>query len=392
MRTNGKAIVLTLFAAVSTFCNCSNQKEDGQAKYIFLMIGDGMSASSVAAAESYLSYKEGKLGGEQLRFTQFPVYGNCTTHSANTRVTCSSAAATAISTGHKTNNYMLCVDPEGNHLKSMTYALKEQGYRIGIASTVPVNHATPAAFYASAESRGDYYNITLQIPESGFDFFAGSGIIDITGSDKDKEALDEILKREGYDVCYGIAELNESDDNDGVLLLEPSQRQKALNYEVKHDEKDDSASDIMQAAIDFLGEEKPFFIMYEGGEIDWAAHDNNLPETIESIKRFDEAITVAYEFYLKHSDETLIVVTADHETGGITLGGKKNSYDLYWENFENREEKGLDVKGVNDETNIGWTSNAHTGGPVPVYAIGKGAERFNGRMDNTDFYKKIVLN
>lgn len=387
MTIKGKAIFGAFLYAASIICGCTRE-ENTQAKYIFLMIGDGMGASHVAATESYLSYKAGKNGGEQLTCTTFPVYGTCTTHSANKHITCSSASGTAIATGVKTNNNMLGVDPEGNPLKSMAYALKEQGYRIGITSSVPVNHATPAAFYANSNSRHDYYSIALQIPASNFDFFAGSALIDRNGADGDKETMDDVLEREGYDVCYGVSELKESSDTDGVVLLSPSQRSRALNYEVKYDEKDDTSAEVLQAAIDFLGENDPFFIMYEGGEIDWAAHSNNLNSTIESIMRFDDAIKVAYEFYLRHPDETLIIVTADHETGGIALGGQAHHYELRWENLD---ADGKDSADVSRDVNIGWTSDTHTGGPVPVFAIGKGAERFSGRMDNTDFYGKIVL-
>ncbi|MCM1178314.1 MAG: alkaline phosphatase [Bacteroides sp.] len=386
MKIKGTSIIGALLSAISIFSSCSNE-ESGQAKYIFVMIGDGMGASHVAAAESYMSYQAGKLGGEQLTFTKFPVYGTCTSYSANKNITCSSASGTAIATGHKTNNNMLGVDPDGKPLKSMAYTLKEQGYRIGITTSVPVNHATPAAFYANSTSRHDYYNIAMQIPESGFDFFAGSGLIDINGSDGQMEPMDEVLEKAGYDVCYGVSELKESTDDDGVVLLAPSQRKKALNYEVKYDEKDDTSAEVLQAAIDFLGDKNPFFIMYEGGEIDWAAHSNDLKSTIESVMKFDDAVKVAYEFYLKHPEETLIIVTADHETGGIALGADAHHYELRWENLSNQ-----DKDGCNREVNIGWTSDTHTGGPVPVFAIGKGAERFGGRIDNTDIYGKIVLN
>jgi len=375
---------------------CQAEKQDRQAKYIFLMIGDGMGATQAAVAESYLSYKAGKLGGEQLCFTQFPVLGTCTTFSADKNITCSSASGTAIATGHKTNNSMLGMDPEGNNLTSMAYLLKEQGYRIGIMSSVPVNHSTPAAFYGHNKDRGDYYSIALEIPQSGFDFFAGSGILQFKGKDNDKEGIDEYLEREGYDVCFGLKELEESEDTDGVVLIPASQKKEsALNYEIEHDEEDYRLCDVMSAAIDFLGDEQPFFIMCEGGEIDWAAHDNNVKEMVDATLRFDEAVRTAYEFYLKHPDETLIVVTADHETGGVTIGANKGK-NINWEGIEkafsaDQKYNSHDKREIGTENNIGWTTFDHTGGPVPVYAIGAGAERFSGRMDNTDIIKKIVL-
>ena len=149
------------------------RKADKPAKYIFVMIGDGMGAAQVAAAESYLSYKAGRLGGEQLTFTGFPVLGLCTTYSADSNITDSAASGTAIATGNKTDNHYLGVAPDGSPLKSMAYTLHEKGYNVGIMSSVPVNHATPGAFYAHQEDRGNYYEISLEIPESGFEFFAG---------------------------------------------------------------------------------------------------------------------------------------------------------------------------------------------------------------------------
>ncbi len=244
------AISLIAAASLSSGC-CSKETPDRQAKYIFVMIGDGMGATQAAVAESYLSYKAGKLGGEQLCFTQFPVLGTCTTFSADKNITCSSASGTAIATGHKTNNNMLGVDPEGNSLKSMAYTLKEQGYRIGIMSSVPVNHATPASFYGHNKNRGDYYNIAREIPESDFDFFAGSGILQFKGKDNDKEGIDEYLEREGYDVCFGLQELKESEDRDGVVLIPASQRKEsAANYEIDRNDEDDYVlRDVVSAAI-----------------------------------------------------------------------------------------------------------------------------------------------
>ncbi len=376
------------------------RKKEKPAKYIFVMIGDGMGATQVAAAESYLSYKAGKLGGEQVTFTRFPVLGLCTTFSANSNITDSAASGTAIATGNKTNNHFLGVAPDGTPLKSMAYAMHEKGYNVGIMSSVPVNHATPGAFYAHRKDRNDYYEISLEIPESNFEFFAGSGILDFNGKKGNLEDIDKVLESKGYDVCYGLGELAESDDESGVVVIPASQKKEAaLNYEIEHDEdpaEEDRLGEVLEAAIDYLGDDEPFFIMCEGGEIDWAAHDNNITEMIDAISRFDEAVAVAYEFYLEHPDETLIVVTADHETGGITIGSDKG-YMVDWNGIENDSlpaDKDMNEKERNRAFsvahNIGWTTFDHTGAPVPVYAIGKGAEKFAGRIDNTDIYGKVV--
>ncbi len=392
------AAIVILAAAGLIFKHQSGQVEkDTPAKYIFVMIGDGMGATQVAAVESYLSYQAGKLGGEQLTFTKFPVLGLCTTFSADRNITDSSASGTAIATGSKTDNGKLGVDPEGNELKSMAYTFKEQGYRIGIMSSVPANHATPASFYGHDMDRGDYYNISLQIPESGFDFIAGSGLLQFNGKNNDQEPIDKVLESKGYDVCFGLDELAASTDEAGVVVVQPSQKNaEALNYEIDRDTefKEDRLGEVLAAAIDYLGDEKPFFIMCEGGEIDWAAHDNNMMTMTDAILRFDEAVKVAYDFYLEHKDETLIIVTADHETGGITIGSGHSSM-IDWAGIEKAYEEAGETsraenRAISTEHNIGWASYGHTGGPVPIYAIGKGAGKFCGRMDNTDIYAKVV--
>ncbi len=171
--------------------------------------------------------------------------------------------------------------------------------------------------------------------------------------------------------------------------MQESAKKEVLNYEIEREAKEDRLGEIMAAAIDFLGDEQPFFIMCEGGEIDWCGHANTTMSMIDAIQRFDEAVAVAYEFYLKHPDETLIVVTADHETGGLALGQK--GYWIDWEGFEKDIKEGVkDSRELSQAHGIGWTSYDHTGAPVPVYAIGKGAERFAGRLDNEDIFGKIV--
>lgn len=390
-----------LVLAIASICLVScKEKAEEPAKYVFLMIGDGMGNSQVAATEAYLSYKAGTLGGEHLSFTQYPVFGLCTTHSANHRVTDSSAAGTAISSGVKTKNGSVGIDAEGNDIESMAAQFHEIGYKVGITSSVPINHATPASFYAHDKRRGNYYKITSQIPESGYEFFSGAGFIDYFGKEGDQEGSADLLDKAGYKVCFGEEEYKQYKNDYEHVVLVPAvcKDDNADNYTIGHIKDDLRLENVMRAAIDFLGDEKPFFIMCEGGEIDWAGHANSTMPLIDAVIRFDEAIQVAYEFYLQHPDETLIVVTADHETGGIALGGPQNKYDVFWDKLEeawDAEEgaykEGLDNTEINRAGNIGWTTTSHTGGAVPVYAIGKGAERFAGMMDNTDLIHKIML-
>ena len=376
---------------------CSAKKKDDTAKYVFLFIGDGMGFHNVALAESYLSYKAGKLGGENLIFTEFPVHGTATTHSANRRVTDSSASGTAIATGIKTNNSVLGKDSEGNNLLSMGYDLQERGYNIAVMSSVPINHATPASFYGRNGSRYSYYEITQDIPGSDFQFFAASGILHYFGKKGDMESSEKMLEDEGINVCFGLEEGKAAVANgDRVLLCQPYNKDKEPdNYHAggKMPEGHIRLSEMLELGLESLGENKPFFIMCEGGDIDWAAHSRKTMPTVFNVLAFNEAITVAYEFYLKHPKETLIVVSADHGTGGVAMTAEPN-----WEGIEKawieagytNELSKSENKKLNEENNFLWPTGSHTGDPVPVYAIGKGAEKFAGRMDNTEFKAKIL--
>lgn len=396
--------LLTILAAFCALTGCANSnanEPEGQAKYIFLFIGDGMGQAQAAVTESYLAYRDGELGGlGRLSFTKFPYLGMATTYSANRNITCSSAAGTALATGFKTNNSVLGKTPDGKDLESFTYRLKEEGYRIGIISNVPVNHATPASFYANAKSRNDYYEISLQIPESGFDYFAGDGFLDFNGKDGSKEDIDRKIESQGYTISYGMEEYEAEKDAARLILCQKDNRKSdSENYVVKHTEEEEiSLKEMVETAIErFSGDGRPFFIMAEGGTIDWAGHNNRTMALTEKVLELDAAVKEAYEFYLKHPDETLIVVTADHETGGLTLGCGKGDV-IKWDKLESAWEAAgkKDITGdeenakLNKSANIGWSTGGHTGIPVPVYAVGNGAEMFSGCYDNTDIPKKIM--
>lgn len=393
------AAAMLIFAATGCGESGNSNTDSGKAKYIFLFIGDGMGANHVATAESYLSYKEGKLGGEQLVFTGFPYYGTATNFSADKHVTCSAASGTAIACGSKTYNSKLGTDVNGEKLRSMAYDLKDDGYKIGIITTVPVNHATPGAFYANVQNRGEYYSVSCQIPDSGFDFFAGSGFIDYRDKDGNARPVDEYIEEKGYKVCYGPEEFQENrTEYDKIVFCQESNRsENADNYVGDGKEAEDATlSQMLEMGMDFIGSDSPFFFMCEGGKIDWTAHENKTMPMVMDMLEFNDAVKVAYDFYLGHPDETLIVVTADHETGGLSLGCGRET--INWEKMEAEWIEGgrknmLDEKKnmeLNKECSIGWTTHSHTGSPVPVFAIGKGAEKFSGRMDNTDIKGKIL--
>lgn len=401
-----KKIILIIAAIAMALSpnSCQEKKtESPRAKYIFLMIGDGMGASHVAVAESYLSAKAGKIGGEQLTMTQFPYYGTCTTHCLDKTITCSAASGTAIASGQKTLYSRLGCDADFNRLESMAFPLKEEGYKIGIMSSVPITHATPAAFYASTPDRGDGYGIMKQIPDSGFDFFGGSGFEDMFGKDGQQLGADKYLEQHGYEVCFGPEEFLAAADTCEriVFCQQKSKAEDAKAYVSEEaDAEDITLAEMLQLAIDYLGDEEPFFIMCEGGDIDWESHSSYTMPMIEKVISFDNAIAVAYEFYKAHPEETLIVVTADHETGGVAIGQGESWSNTFidWikieEEWEKNKEKYLQDSKANREFNeashIGWTTSYHTGGAVPVFSIGKGAEKFMGRIDNADIKGKIL--
>ena len=393
------AIIAAVAFSLITLTSCCNKQDNTRAKYVFLFIGDGMGATHVAAAESYISHKAGKLGGEQLLMTTFPYYGTCTTHSADRNVTCSSAAGTAIACGEKANNGTVGINKDSVKIYSVAHELHKDGYNVGIISTVPLNHATPSAFYAHNVSRGNGYEISQDIPSSEYEYFAGAGFLELKGKEGNDVATDAFLEENGYVVGYGVEEfLSKSEGKEKAIFCQASNKEESAdNYISDAKEAEDvSLAKMLELGMDFIGTEEPFFFMCEGGTIDWAAHDNRTMSMVTDVISFDEAIKVAYEFYLNHKDETLIVVTADHETGGLTLGA--GSTTINWDELE-RQWISTDRKDVTDyDTNrrhnkscsIGWTTGSHTGGAVPVFAIGKGAEKFNGRIDNTDIKGKIL--
>ena len=392
-------ILIAVLIGQVMMTSCNNPTEEAKAKYIFLFIGDGMGHTNVFITESYLSYKAGTFGGEQLTFTTFPYQGDVTNYTAESNITCSAAAGTAIATGYKTRSGFIGVDADTVAHPSIAEILKAEGYRIGIMTSVPMNDATPAVFYAHNSSRGNGYEIAQSIASSGFDFVAGNGFK--KHKNKAGEYIGDYLAENGMKVCYSQEEFKATSKEDRVVMCEPYNKNvEPMTYfaGAPVPEGHMSISQFLENALDKFGED-PFFIMCEGGEIDWAAHAKKTMPTVMTILEFDNAVRKAYEFYLKHPDETLIVVTADHATGGSSVGsGDTHLYSVDWEplvsafeaagctNTLNQE----DNRKLNDASRIGWTTSDHTGDNVPIYAIGKGAEKFCGRMDNTQIKGKIL--
>lgn len=413
---------------------------------------------------------------DSLAFLQFPFKGMQTTHSLSSKVTCSAAAGTAMASGQKTLAGRIGIGAEETDtLKSIAYIAKEWGYKVGILTSVSIDHATPAAFYARTNNRNNSNEIAMQLGAAGFDFFAGG---DFLQPFKGMNDAYEVMAKRSFTVISGV---------DSVVVastIEPPiaifDVNKEFAYGIEKTENDFSLAEVTDAAIKTLENSEGFFIMTEGGKIDWACHANDAATMMYEVFEFDKAVQQAVEFYKKNPEETLIIVTADHETGGASMGVALNPYWLntsllqhqhisyakltpliaqkiertplftidsclqflsnYYDvnvesgfllhnydslrlnqaiqfalnkttRMENKEALNrygikADEKSVfkraeaitltmntilAEKAGIGWTTFAHSGTRIPVYAIGKGAELFSGYYDNTDIFKKLLL-
>lgn len=305
-----------------------------QAKYVFYFIGDGMGLNQVNTTEMYLGEQQGRIGTEPLCFASFPVAGMATTFSASNSITDSAAGGTALATGVKTYNGAIGVDANKERVMSVAERAKRAGKKVGVTTSVSVDHATPAAFYGHQPDRSMYYEIALQLPEAGFDFYAGSGFLKParTFDKKDAPSIYPIIEQAGYTIARGIDEYQaKAGDADKMVLIQKDGTDaSSLPYAIDRNEGDLTLAQITESAIDFLSRDnkKGFFLMIEGGKIDWACHSNDPATMVKEVIDMDNAVRVAYEFYKKHPKETLIVITADHETGGLGLGNSNYTLNL----------------------------------------------------------------
>lgn len=462
-------LLVFVVMAVVLLPQCQNAPKEKKAKYVFYFIGDGMGVNQVNGTEMYLAEKEGQIGVKPLNFTQFPVTNFATTYSKYNSVTCSAAAGTALATGTKTKNGTIGMDSlHRSPLYSVAVQAKKAGKKVGITTSVSVDHATPAAFYAHQPDRNMYYEIATDLPKTGFDLYAGSGFLQ-PKSKKDTTAVNiySLLKDSGYVLVRGVEEFasKAGEASKVVFIQKEGTDQASLPYAIDRKTNDLTLAQITENAIDFLSRnnDNGFFLMVEGGKIDWACHSNDAATVFNEVVDMSEAVQKALNFYQKHPDETLIVITADHETGGIALGTgryalnlqalqhqkiskdqltlkikqlrkeKNNKVDwediqallaenlgfgssvklsedqekvlkeIYKETFRGREVKleknlysanePLAEKAVNildQKALVGWTSGGHSAGVVPVFAIGAGAQLFQGKLDNTDIPRKIA--
>lgn len=315
-----------------------------QAKYVFYMIGDGMGPNEVLAAEMYLAELQGKIGREQLCMTSFPYSGQISTYSASNSITDSSAAGTCLASGKKTTNGMLGVTSDGTPVTPIAEILHEKGWKVGVMTSVSIDHATPGAFYAHSDKRSNYYLIGTQLAASGYEFFGGSSFLQpVDKNDSQAQNLYDLCEDNGYVFSHGLEELETVIDYKKVILIpEYEGKNKTeegpgmLPYALDKTPTDLTLPQITSSAIRFLSKKSgPFFMMVEGGAIDWACHGNDAASVIGEVIEFDRAIKEVLYFYMEHPDETLIVVTADHETGGMSLGN--NHYELHLRYLENQK-------------------------------------------------------
>ncbi len=298
----------------------------GQAKYVFYFIGDGMGVNHVNMTEVYLSALKGERGSASLLMTQFPAVTMAATFSADNDVTESSAAGTALATGVRTKNSHVGIDANANRVETLAEKAKKAGKKVGVASTVTVNHATPASFYAHQRDRNMYYEIAQDMIKSGMDFFAGAGVMNRNRFFDNSTAPDiyPLIEQAGFYIAKGYADYKANAAKAGKIFLvhENWEKTDGIPYAIDRTDKDLSLKEITEAAIESLMKDnnKGFFVMLEAGRIDWAAHANDGAAVIKEVIDMNEALQVAYDFYKKRPKETLIVVAADHETGGLTVG------------------------------------------------------------------------
>ncbi len=315
-------------------------------KYIFLFIGDGMTYPQFQSASAYKSINAEKdtilSKNELLNFMTFPVAGSATTYDSTSFCPDSASTATSIASGHKTYSGVLNMDvTKTKTYRTIAETLKNDfGYKIGILSTVNLNHATPAAFYAHQASRNNYYEIGLELIASNFDYFAGGALLKPTGDKEDVPQTDlyELAADAGYKVVKTQAEAQalSADAGKTIVIAEDLADSNSMSYEIDRTDTAWALKDYVKQGIALLDNDTGFYMMVEGGKIDWACHANDAGSTIHDVLALADAVQVAMDFAAEHPDETLILVTGDHETGGLSIGFAGTNYSTYLKNINSQ--------------------------------------------------------
>lgn len=354
---NSKTKYLVIFLSVVLVFGCQPEKKETEPEHpknIILLIGDGMGVSQIYAG---MTANHGRLAMEQFRHIGF-----IKTYSSDNYVTDSGAAGTAISSGKKTKNKMIGMDPDTIALISILEIAEEHGLASGLVSTSAITHPTPASFIAHQPNRYLYEEIAADFLKTDIDVFIGGGR-DHFMKREDGRDLTKELEEKGYNVLFDMDKISRI--TGGKLA--------GLTADVDNPRYSEGRGDMLPdatvTAIKILNNNKKgFFLMVEGSQIDWGGHDNDIEYIVEEVIDFDNAVAKALEF-AQNDGNTLVVVTADHECGGLGLNGG---------NFENGTVEG------------GFTTGGHTGVMVPVFAYGPGAKEFTGIYENTALFDKFL--
>jgi alkaline phosphatase len=346
--------VRSLFCLIFIAFVFTNAQQNNKPQNIILLIGDGMGTNYVSA--SVLSMNNDP-------FRKFPVVGLSVTCDADRLVTESAAAATAIATGYRTNKGHLSVDPKTKKPMTTLFEVAEKiGKSTGVVVTSTVTHATPGAFLSHIADRSKENEIALQYSQTDVDVVIGGGL-KFFGKRNDKINLVDTLKNHGYKFFSDLKDLSSYKSGNKFYALLSDEGLPHAN------QRNYSLSDLTRIALENLKKNKKgFVLMVEGSQIDWAGHDNNQDYLLSEQKDFNGAINTALEFAEKDGN-TLVIVTADHETGGMAIvGGNRDGSDL----------------------KLKFSTGDHTAAMVGVFAKGPGQELFNGVYDNYMIGRKLI--
>ena len=348
-------LLLLVFISVNVSYAGKPDKKEKKPKNIIFLIGDGMGTAQMYASMTVLR--------DNTNMYRFPYVGLIKTYSADNYITDSAAGGTAFSTGTKTNNGYIAVGTDGKPLTTILELAEQKGLSTGLVATACITHATPASFIAHNSSRGNYEDIAKWFLKTDIDVFIGGGYNHFAMRSDSLNLIDSLVKK-GYFVTRDIGTIDPPTMNKVAALVADVHLPKIA------DGRGNMLPNYTKLAINTLKKNKKgFFVMIEGSQIDWGGHDTSLNYIIDETIDFDKAIGKALDFAQKDGN-TLVVVTADHETGGLGLTGGS-------------------IKDGKVEGHFIW--NNHTAVMVPVYAYGPGAEYFTGIYENTDIFKKMVM-
>ncbi|NJB71079.1 alkaline phosphatase [Saonia flava] len=331
---------------------------------IIIMIGDGMGIPQVSTAYFF--------GKEQPNFSRFKHIGLHKTSDKSHKITDSAAGATAISTGQKTYKRAIGVSVDTIPQETILEYLQKQGYQTGLISLTSITHATPASFYAHVKDRDMHEEIAAQLVSANVDFIAGGGRKFFRDRSDGKQLFLDMIQQ-GYHMDT-LQLSNPSLDKPNAYFLGNDQELPSII-----EGRDDFLNDATTLALHYFEQRKqPFFMMVEGSYIDWGGHAENAEMMITEVLDFDKTIGTVLDFVEEHPN-TLLVVTADHETGGVSIG---KNYDVDSSTGKKKE--------VPEKVTVYFNSNQHSGELIPVFAKGKGAENFQGIYENNEIYHKII--